>query len=156
MTFSAPRRLQPSDDLQQFDCGIEEMNLWLRTRATRSLSTGDAVTWGVFDDGALAGFYALAPVSVHRGEAGGRLDRNAPEQVPAVLLARLGVDGRYQRHGLGRALVADAAERARAAASQVGGRALLVDAKTPEVADWYERLGFRTFRDDPLRLYLLF
>ena len=25
-----------------------------------------------------------------------------------------------------------------------------------EGADWYERLGFRTFRDDPLRLYLLF
>lgn len=156
MTFSAPRRLQPDDDLRQFDCGIEEMNLWLRVHATRSLSTGDSVTWGVFDGARLAGFYALAPVSAQRGEAGGRLDRNAPGQVPALLLARLGVDRRYQRHGLGRALVADAAERARAAASQVGGRALLVDAKTPEVASWYVRLGFRAFRGDPLRLYLLF
>jgi GNAT superfamily N-acetyltransferase len=148
--------LRPNDDLHQFDCGIEEMNLWLRTRATRSLSSGDAVAWGVFDDGMLAGFYALAPVSAQRGEAGGMLDRNAPEQVPALLLARLGVDRRHQRHGLGRALVADAAERARAAASQVGGRALLVDAKNPEVAAWYGRLGFRAFRDDQLRLYLMF
>lgn len=72
--------------------------------------------------------------------------------IPAVRLARLAVDGRHQRQGLGAALLADAMRRAVRAADEVGIRAVLVDALDDDAAAFYRRFGFHSLTDDGLTL----
>jgi predicted N-acetyltransferase YhbS len=58
--------------------------------------------------------------------ATGRVRRNMPDPVPAVLLGRLAIDQTWQGRGLGTALLRDAVLRVVGAAETVGIRALLV------------------------------
>ena len=47
-----------------------------------------------------------------------------------------------------------AGERALAVAVEVGGVALVIDAKDERAARWYERFGARSLLDNPLKLIL--
>ena len=49
-----------------------------------------------------------------------------------------------------------AARRAMAVAVEVGGVALLIDAKDENAARWYKRFGVMHLTDDPLKLILPF
>ncbi|MBQ9004377.1 MAG: GNAT family N-acetyltransferase [Eggerthellaceae bacterium] len=101
-----------------------------------------------------AGFYTLSSHSIDRASVGaGRLKRNAPEQVPAVLLGMLGVDARYQGQGLGSALLADAIARSLAIADSLGAKALVVDPASEMALGFYERYGFAPIPGSG-RLYL--
>ena len=74
--------------------------------------------------------------------------------VPVFRLGRLAVDRSAQGQGLGSDLLLAAGARALAVAAEVGGVALAIDAKSDEVARWYERLGAQPLLDDPLKLIL--
>jgi predicted N-acetyltransferase YhbS len=75
--------------------------------------------------------------------------------VPAVLLARLAVDHRFQGEGLGARLLADAAKRSLSVAETAGIRLLLVHALNASARSFYERFGFETSPTDPFNLQLL-
>ena len=142
--FAAPRLLSPTDSLDGFDSGIGLVDAWAKRHAQRAQKTGTAVVYVVTRDDRIAGFYSLSAHSVQREDiAGGWFKRNAPEQVPAVLLGMLGVDKRDQGLGLGKSLLKDAIERSLAVSGQIGARALLVDPACDEVASFYKRYGFR-------------
>jgi predicted N-acetyltransferase YhbS len=98
----------------------------------------------------IAGYYSIAAGSVDHDSVTGRLRRNMPRPIPAVVLGRLAVDERYQGHGLGSSLVRDAVVRSVAAAAQIGIRAMLVHALNEKAAEFYERLGFTRFPSDSL------
>lgn len=72
--------------------------------------------------------------------------------IPVVLLARLAVDGRHQKRGLGAALLADAMRRSVRAADEVGIRAVVIDALDVDAASFYRRFGFAALTDDGLQL----
>ena len=142
--FAAPRLLSPTDSLDDFDSGVGLVDAWAKRHAQRAQKTGTAVVYVVTRDDRIAGFYSLSAHSVQREDiAGGWFKRNAPEQVPAVLLGMLGVDKRDQGLGLGKSLLKDAIERSLAVSGQIGARALLVDPACDEVASFYKRYGFR-------------
>ena len=84
-----------------------------------------------------------------------RASKSAPDPVPIVLLARLAVDQREQRQGLGPALLKDALQRAYAGAEIIGGRAILVHAIDPEAAMFYRKYGFESCPGLELHLMLL-
>ncbi|MDR0594238.1 MAG: GNAT family N-acetyltransferase [Bifidobacteriaceae bacterium] len=143
MKPSRPRPLAPGDCLEGFDCGVADLNQWLKERAALSERNHDARTYVVTGEvGDVLGFYCLSTASVERGEASGWLARNAPNPVPAILIGRLAVDRGAQGAGLGAALLADAARRARAAAGHAGARALIVAAIDESAAQFYEHFGF--------------
>jgi GNAT superfamily N-acetyltransferase len=71
------------------------------------------------------------------------LSHGSPHEIPAVLLARLGLDKRAQGRGLGGGLLGDAAERAWIASQNVGARFLVVDALHTKAASFYEHHGFK-------------
>ena len=90
-----------------------------------------------------AGFYTLSSASVERDLIGGGwLKRNAPAQVPVILLGVLGVDSRYQGSGLGRMLLHDASLRALSISDSLGAKALVVDPVDGGAEDFYARHGF--------------
>lgn len=78
---------------------------------------------------------------------GGGLARNAPSQVPAVLLGMLGVDDDFKGMGLGAALLRDASINASKVAAIAGARALVVDPADDSAAESYARFGFSPIGD---------
>jgi len=153
VTISAPRPLASDDDFTLFDSGKPDLDQWLKQRALRSEKSRDARTYVVTTlERGVVGFYCLSIASVDRSQASGWLARNAPNPVPAILIGRLAVDVHMQGAGLGRALLADAARRARAAAEHVGARALIVDAVDEEAVAFYERFGFTRLSATSMRL----
>ncbi len=65
-----------------------------------------------------------------------------PDPVPVVLLARLALDRREHGRSLGGHLLVDALRRCVRGGSEFGARAVVVDAISPEAADFYRHFGF--------------
>lgn len=102
----------------------------------------------------MVGFYALAAAAVERRSTPGRIRRNMPEPVPAILLSRLAVDRTEQGHGLAAHLLRDAVTRSVAAADLIGVRAILVHALQDRARAFYMHFDFEPSPTDPLHLLL--
>lgn len=150
--ITAPRKLRDDDDLSAFSCGEAVVDTWLAKHARHACKRGTAVVYVSFDaTGALAGFYTLSAHSMDRNAMTGWLARNAPDQIPVILLGMLGVSTAHKGEGLGRQLLLDAYHRARNAADTIGAKALVVDPLGESVADFYLSVGFeRIPRNDRL------
>jgi GNAT superfamily N-acetyltransferase len=101
------------------------------------------------------GFYSLSPASLEYSRVPALVKRGlARYDVPVFRLGRLAVDRNVQGRGLGGALLLRAADRCIRVASEVGGVALLIDAKNDRVAQWYAGYGAAALLDAPLSLVL--
>ena len=149
-----PRPLGPTDNTEDFDSGEESLNRYLNARAlanhvadlARCYVCVDAVT------GSILGYYTLSTVAIERGELPGKVRRNSPGPLPAVLLGRLAIDAKAQGSGLSRFLVRDAILSTLAAAERVGVRVLLVHALNEQAAAFHEGLGLSRSLTHPLHL----
>jgi GNAT superfamily N-acetyltransferase len=145
-------------DRESFDCGEEALNEFLRRYARKSHEMGGAKTFLAVDDSdnkTILGFYSLSPASVAYARTPELVRRGlARYDVPTFRLARLAVDRRVQGQGLGGQLLLAAGRRCLRAAAEVGGVALLIDAKNERVAGWYASYGAMSLLDTPLSLLL--
>lgn len=142
----APRRLTEDDCLEGFECGEPIVDDWLLERALQAQRTGTATVYVCCTElGRLAGYYTLSAYSVDRSLANGWLSRNTPEQIPAILLGRLGVDMRWQGQGLGKDLLLDAVKRSRLIATQIGAKAMIVEPVSQHSSNFYLKYGFKKF-----------
>jgi GNAT superfamily N-acetyltransferase len=142
-------------DRQRFDCGESELNGYFQGHARKNHESGGAKTFVATSDGAaVLGFYTLSPASVDCHRAPVVLTRNSGRyELPAFRRGRLAVDRAYQGQGLGGMLLA-AARRCIRAATEVGGSAILIDARNEHVARWYESYGALPLVDAPRALLL--
>src|ERR1019366_1371069 len=141
-------------DRHAFDCSEAALNEFLRRHARRSHDLGGGKTFLAVDDtdnNTILGFYSLSPASVEYARTPELVRRGlARHDVPVFRLARLAVDRKAQRQGLGGQLLLAAGRRCLLAASEVGGVALLIDAKNERVAKWYAGYGTVPLVDAPL------
>ncbi len=140
--FGQPVPIAPGHRTEQFDCGVAELNVWLNQRALKNQSSGDSRTYVVCHGTAVAGYYSLASAGLQRPLATSKSRRNAPNEIPAVLIGRLAVDLNYTSRGLGKSLLIDAVKRTIEARIQVGVRLIMVHAISEEACTFYERFGF--------------
>ncbi len=152
--IGAPEALEPGHDLAAFDSGGPVLDDWLRRRALRNQESGASRTYVICSEGCVVGYYALAAGAVAQAEASGRIQRNIPDPIPAMVLGRLAVDTRMQRRDLGRALLRDAILRTMQAAELAGIRAILVHAISDDASQFYERCGFQPSPVDPMTLMI--
>lgn len=145
-------------DREAFDCGEAALNEFWQRHARKSHDLGGAKTFVAVDDAdgkTILGFYSLSPASVEYARTPDIVKRGlARYDVPGFRLARLGVDRKQQGQGLGGQLLLAAERRCLLAAAEVGGVALLIDAKNEGVAAWYARYGAVALEDAPLTLML--
>ena len=145
-------------DRDSFDCGDAALNAYLRQHARKSHEQGGAKTFLAIDntDGkSILGFYSVSPASVAYERTPELVRRGlARHEVPAFRLARLAVAQSVQSKGLGGQLLLAAGRRCLLAASEVGGVALLIDAKNEQVARWYAGYGAMPLLDAPISLVL--
>jgi len=109
-----------------------------------------------FAGDAIVGYYTLAVGHVMQEEAPERPTKGlARHPVPIMLLARLAVDRRWHRQGVGRALLKDAMLRTLQAADIAGIRAFAVHAKDEDARRFYLRFDFIPSPTDPMHLFIL-
>lgn len=154
--LSVVEALTAAHSTTNFDCGKQELNLFLQRFALMNQSSGGARTFVVHRDLSVVGYYSLSAGSVTREEAPVRVAKGlGGYAIPVILLARLAVDRREQGKGLGAALLKDALIRSAGVAETIGIRAVLVHAMDEEARGFYERFEFEPSPTDPLHLLLL-
>ena len=151
---SPPEHLTAEHDLAGFDCGVPELDDWLKRRALQNEASRAARTFVVVADGRVVGYYALATGAVAHRAATGRVRRNMPEPIPVMVLARLAVDREYQGSGLGTGLLRDALFRTLRAADIAGIRAVLLHAVSDDAKRFYLHHGFAESPVDPMTMMI--
>jgi len=150
------RKLEANDPVDAFDCGQQDLNIYLKRYAWNNQRANGAQTYVACAGSAIAGYFTLCVGSVDYGDVPARIAKGlAKHPVPVIILARLAVDSRYQKQGLGTALLKEAFGRTLQAADIVGIRAVIVHAKDEEARQWYLRFGFRPGPMAPMQLFLL-
>ena len=149
-------KLRRDHSVEGFDCGHDHLNRYLLRYAWQNQQAGGSQTYvGIVGD-TVVGFYTLAVGQVTQEESPSRLTKGlARHPVPIMLLARLGVDRRWQGQGIGKALLRDAMQRTLQAADIAGIRAFAVHAKDANARRFYEHFDFISSPVDPMHLFVL-
>ncbi len=148
----ALRRDHPRDS---FVSGVAGLDRYLRELALQDVKRRVAGCYvAVAGEGDVAGFYTLAATHVPMDALPPETTKKLPRYpvVPAMLMGRLAIASKYQRQGLGRALVADAVIRT--SSLGIGAFALIVDAKDKAAVTFYEANGFMLIPNEARRLFL--
>lgn len=145
-------------DREGFDCGVPALNEFLRHHARQNHVSGGSKTFvatPLTDPSKVLGFYSLSPASIDYARTPMMVKRSlARYDVPVFRLGRLAVDLAMHRQGLGGQLLLSAGRRCIRAASEVGGVALLIEAKSDRAARWYQGYGAIALLDAPQSLVL--
>lgn len=152
--WTAPAPLTAAHQLTGFESGEPTLDHWLKHRALRNQGSGASRTYVLCADGQVMAYYCLATASIMSEQATGRIRRNMPDPIPAMVLGRLAVDQRWQGQGIGKALLRDAVLRTVQVSEIVGVRALLVHALTDSAVGFYQSHGFHPSPANPRTLYL--
>jgi len=105
--LTPPRPLSIDDDREPFDCGRDSLNHWFR-RHTWSNQEANVTRTSVVCDprpGAVIGYVSLSAAQIERAPLPKPMQRNRPDPIPAILLARLAIDRRRQGQGYSRSLL---------------------------------------------------
>ena len=144
-----------SQDRAGFSCGAEPLDRYLRELAGQDIKRRISNCFVALDEAnAIAAYYTFAAAGLPLTELSPEVARRLPRYgfMPAGLIGRLAVDRRFRGHGLGGALIMDAAVRA--TRSDPAIFALIVDAKDDAAVAYYEHLQFRRFASRPASLFL--
>lgn len=160
MSYAGPMPLSSRHVLSGFECRSQEQTEWLRQHARQAHATGTTKVFVITnDENTVVAYYAWCMASVgdlaclpsrfHKGA--GRYPQ------PVALLARLGVDLRHERRGLGAVLLDDVMTRIVSLSDDIGCRGLLIHCESDEAKKFYLHLvpAFTASPTDPMHLYLL-
>lgn len=148
--------LAATHDRETFGCGIEALDLYLRQQASQDIKRRIAQCYVAVhgQSGRIAGYYTLSAGSIVLADLPETIARKLPRYpaVPVARLGRLAIDRDFQGHGLGAALLWDAATRA--LRSELGVYAIAVDATNPAATAFYRHHGFVALAAHPDKLFL--
>lgn len=149
-----PERLTTQHNVKNFDCGKPDLNDWL-VRQARNSEGRSARTYVAAVDNEVVGYYCLAAGSVIRAELPkASLRRNAPDQLPVIVLGRLAVDLKFASRGFGKGLLKDGLLRCLNVSEAVGARAVLVHAIDGDACGFYRKFGFLPSPTNPFTLVI--
>ncbi len=152
--------LEMGHEVKKFDCGNNDLNVFLQTTAAQHQRKFISKTYILVDDEVsteVMGFYTLAVRRmVSKEDLPPTLAKRLPREIPGFSLARLAVRNELKGQGHGEYLLVHALHRAARVANEIGGYAMFVDAKDEKAAAFYKRYGFSAFPDNPLILCLPF
>lgn len=148
--LSGPELLNERHILEEFECGREALNKWLRNNALTNQRVGYTKVIVVAHELHVVGFYGLSVSSVKRDDAPRAMRPHpAPKEIPCLLLGQLGVDMRWQGRGIASGLLKDVFMRTLEIAERAGTRALVVNALDNNAAKFWAAQGFIQAKDDP-------
>lgn len=141
-------------DRENFDSGNFALNLFLKQTAAQLMKKDQARTYVITDDtGKIYGYYTLTLTNLELFYLPENLKNQHKTAKTAGLLARLAVDTRYQKKGLGGMLLRSALEQLYNASNIIGFPIIFVDVKDG-VEQFYEYFGFKKSANIGNRYYL--
>lgn len=157
MTYSI-RPLDAEARTADFKCGELALDEYLQRYATQDIKRGVARVFVASPTQQLqvvSGFYTLSAASVAADTLPEKWRKKLPRYpVPVALLGRLAVGQQSHGQGLGSILLVDACNRVAAASETLAVAAIVVDAKSPKAAAFYQHFGFIELPGQPSRWML--
>jgi len=143
---------------EDFDCGVDALNRYLREKAgqdMRRMASGCWVLVDLAEPAAILGYYTLSPEGIEARELpelSSALRKKMPtyQRLGAVLLGRLAVHQDHQSKKLGERLLFDAFHRS--LRSEIPSVLMVTDPKDDKAEAFYAKYGFQ--RLNPQRLFL--
>lgn len=143
-----------NQDQSGFRSGVESLDRYFQDQAGQDMRRKMTACYVLEEiaTGLIAGYYTLSAVDIPINEAPSDLAKRLPRypSLPVVRLGRLAVDERFRGQKLGSALLVNAASRA--ATSDVGMFAMIVDAKNDDAVAFYRYHGFVAYGSSPMTL----
>ncbi len=137
------RQLHKSDNLSSFDCGVVELNQFLKQYARQNrFKHYIGTTYVAVVEDIIIGYLSVSAGSVRIENFSSEYSKKFPKYpLPILRLTRLAVDIKYQNIGIGKQLLKFALKLALIQKERFGCFALVVDAKEKSVG-FYEAYGF--------------
>lgn len=143
---------------EDFDCGVESLNKYIKKIASQDLKRKAATVLVLIDSVTenVIGFYTLSSFSLELTEIESVVAKKLPRYplLPATMLGRLAVDKNYKGKGFGELMLIDAMKKSYQASQQIASVALLVEAINEQAVSFYQKFGFVSFQSSRERLYL--
>ncbi len=138
---------------ENFNCGVEVLDTWLKDHAlaTQSRRTARTFVWHNGDHNVVA-YFSLSAHTIQHEDLPNRLGRGSPSEVPAILLGKFSLDKALQGSGLGSELLHSALTVGCEATQYIGARLFVVDALNEQIAQFYKHYGFKECLNASLRL----
>jgi GNAT superfamily N-acetyltransferase len=145
-------------DTASFNCGQPPLDEYIRRYASQDVRRNVARVFMATpkqDSKQLAGFFTLSAGSVSCSDLPTSMAKTLPRYpVPVALIGRLAVATEYQGKGLGSILLADACRKVINASATLAVVGIVVDAKDPTAASFYQHFGFVSLPGQADRLLL--
>jgi GNAT superfamily N-acetyltransferase len=141
--YEVPLPLRREHDVDAFESRSAEQNRWLSIYARAALAAGTANVFVVTPAGSqdVVAYYAWRMGEITHGRAPARWKQGAGRYPqPVAVLARLAVDQKHERHGLGAGLLADVLMRFLAVSEEIGVRGLLIHCENENARAFYQHL----------------
>ena len=138
-------------DRVSFDCGEDELNIFLKTQAAKHMKVGISKTMVLSDiaplsDGKypICSFYTVAPSSIKRHSLPPELAKKLPHYpVSVFLIAQLAVHKDCHGKGLGKITLIKALEYLWEINFRMSAFAIVVDCLNKSVEQFYAKYGFK-------------
>lgn len=131
-------------DLTSFNCNNVDLNEFLKNDALKAQEDMVSKTYLCFWHNSIAGYITLTTdtLEVYTVEESAGVRDYPHRKYPCIRIARLAVDGEFERKGIGRFLLLAAMGIAIEVSSKIGCRYITVDSKS-ESTGFYEKHGFK-------------
>lgn len=127
---------------KSFDCGDANLNKYIRTHALINDKNNLSKTFVCVNDGVVIGYVTLCSAQVEFEKMPQSYKSSKPRYpVPAIRIARLAVDFKYQGKGYGKQLLAYTFKKIVMASEITGIKVIIVDVKEQSKL-FYEKYGF--------------
>ncbi len=151
-------------DRVSFDCGEEELNLFLKTQAVNHMKAGvsktfvlQATTSLTNNKYPLCSYFTVAPSSIKKASLPAKQAKKLPHYpIPVFLLAQLAVHKDCQGQNLGKITLIKALEFLWKINSQMCAFAIVVDCLNEKVEQFYLKYGFQLLysQDGKTRMFI--
>lgn len=140
-----------------FSCGNDALDDWFLSKALNWCYLGFCQVHVAVDESGVVGFFSLSPTQIEPASLSRKM-RDGKTRIghPGLLLGRIAVRSDLQRSSrrVGSLLLEHAIFKAFEVSRVIGGRFVVLDAKTDELCTWYKELGFRSLKDSNRRMVL--
>ena len=128
--------------LISFDCGEDDLNVFLREYADQNERKGVSRTYLLVNGDSLIGYFTLSAAEICCESLSDRQKKSLPRYpIPAIRIARFAISKSMQGMGYGDRMMRYALGKCLSVALSVGVVFIMVDAK-PKAVPFYERFGF--------------
>lgn len=146
--------LSSAYDKQFFNCGVTELNDFIRKFAFQNQNKGYSKTYVATenDNTKIVGYYTVTSAEIDVNSLPNNI-KHPGYPVSSSRICRLAVDKKHKGKGLGNILLKDALSKIIRASEIIGIFSVIVDAKDDSAKEFYKRYGFVEFKNEPMMLF---